>query len=112
MNKEQMLAIIERMRKNGERSNVLLSATINQKLRAGKMKEVYELLTKDNLLIILRSVVKQHERIDSLENLNMPLFQEIVKSKGLENEMLVQLFEKCIEINEVGIFIHVTNIIN
>ena len=111
MGKEQILDIIERMRSSGAKRDTLLSASINAKLRAGEIAEVYELLEKDNLIIILRSVIRQYERVGKIENLNLQLFHEIVQQKNLQDEVLVNLFVKCIRLGKISIFTEVCDII-
>lgn len=110
MHKEQILQIIERMRKEGQIKDVCLSAYINMKMKIDEIDQIYELLEKDNLLIILRSVSKQYSKLinecveDKEGKLKLQEFDKILKEKGLENEVITKLFKAAMEKNEYGVF--------
>lgn len=102
MEKETILIIIERMREKGCIKHPTISAYFNMLLGAEKISKAYELLSKDNIEIILRSIIKQYVKMHSCnrELLNLEVFEKIVKEKNLKDEMIVKLFKACMQKNK------------
>ena len=99
MDRESLLQIIANMQKEGRLIDVSLSGHINCMLRAGKVEEVYQLLDKNNIIIILRSIVRQYLRLYKNCDLKLKEFDEIVKEKGLEKEVLIAIYRQSIKEN-------------
>lgn len=117
MLKEQILQIIERMRQEGQIKDVCLSAYINMKLKVGEIAEIYELIDKDNLTIILRSIAKQHSRFvkgcgEEDEKLRLQEFDKIVKEKNLENEVIIKLFKAAMEEKAYKTFVEACDLLH
>lgn len=99
MDRESLLEIIEKMKEEKRSTDVALSGYINAMLRAGRIEEIYQLLDKDNMIIILRSIVRQHIRNGRTCDLKLEEFDKIIKEKALENEVLMDIYREAIKKN-------------
>ena len=99
MDKEILLEIIKTMQMEGRITDVALSGHINCMLRAGKVEEVYMLLDKTNILIILRSIVRQYIRLGKTCDLKLEEFDKIIKEKALDSEVLMDIYRQSIKKN-------------
>lgn len=97
MDRESLLEIIKTMQKEGRITDVALSGHINSLLRAGKVEEVYQLLDKNNMKIILRSIARQYIRLGRNCDLKLEEFDNIIKEKALESEVLMDIYRESIK---------------
>jgi len=96
---QTLLMIIEEMRKKRCIKHVTISAYFNMLLGAGEINQAYDLLSEDNIEIILRAIVKQYLKMHNCQTelLKVEEFNEIIKRKNLADHMLVKLFKACMQ---------------
>lgn len=99
MEKQTLLEIIAEMRKTGCIKTPLISAYFNMLLGAGEIRKAYDLISEDNIEIILRTVMKQYVKMHKcqIQLLKLEEFYKIVNEKKLGNHMLIKLFKVCMQ---------------
>lgn len=114
MGPKKILEVIDEMREKSCIVEPSLSGTVNVLLRSEQVEVLYELLSLDNMMIILRCIARQSIRLrDYYEvNFKINLFDGIVKEKALENEMLIKLFKAAMKEAKYEVFVEVCDLLH